>query len=133
MVEQEISIDARIDKETLLRQPHVVPTTNANRQLERQAAQGGNDSYDAFRNLSNDFRANPGRVANTPDEQTIKDYQDIIRDKQTYIDIMDANTDKAKYGKLVFTYQSGTLTIVNKYGVQGGLAPNTVLYQGPMA
>lgn len=131
-VEQEMSIDARIDKDILVRQPHVVPLTQANRALEVQAAQGGNGTYDAFRNLSNQFRNDPNRVANNADEQTIKDYQGLMRDRQQYVDIMDAHGDLAKYGKLVFTYVGGTLTIINKYGVNGGIAPNTTLYQGLM-
>ena len=126
-VEHETSIDARIDKENFLRQPHIRPATQANRQRELQAAQGGNASYDQFQQLSRGFRANPGRVAVTGQERDIKAYQDIMRQKQAYVDIMEANTDRTKYGKLVYTYRAGTLEIVNKYGNGGQPLP---LYSG---
>ncbi|MCA9527248.1 MAG: hypothetical protein KC549_13240 [Myxococcales bacterium] len=128
-VEQEIAVEASIDKEVLLRQPNVIPATQAYRQAEIQAANGGNDTYDAFRQLSQAFKADPNRVAGNAEEQVIQDYQDIIRQKEQYIAIMDANMPQAKYGKIVYTRTGGTLRIVNKYAHNGG---ELLLYQGLM-
>lgn len=128
-VEPELAIDARIAKEQFLRQPHVQPAMNAWRQQRNQAAQGGNATYDAFQQLNQQFQNNPFRAAQNAQQQAVKDYQDIMRTKQQYVDIMDANTDRTKYGKLVYTYQAGQLTIVNKYANNGGALQ---LYQGLM-
>ena len=118
-VEQEVSVDARIDKEAFLRQAHILPATNANRARMHQAAQGGNASYDRFQQMSQGYRQHPGRAAVTDEQRDIKAYQDIMRQKQAYIDIMEANTDRTKYGKLVYSYRSGTLKVINKYGNGG--------------
>lgn len=118
-VEQEVSVDARIDKEAFLRQAHILPATNANRARELQAAQAGNASYDRFQQMSRDYRAQPGRAAHTGQQQDIKAYQEIMRRKQAFVDIMEANNDRTKYGKLVYSYRSGHLKVINKYGNGG--------------
>ncbi|MEZ4473739.1 MAG: hypothetical protein R3F60_23700 [bacterium] len=128
-VEQEIAVEAAIDKEAFLRQQHVVPASQAWRQANVQAAAGGNQTFDAFQQLNAQFKNNPNRPAQNQGEQVIKDYQDIIRQKEAYIAIMDANLPQAKYGKIVYTLNGGTLSIVNKYANNGG---SMLLYQGLM-
>lgn len=126
-VEDELSIDARIDKENFLRQAHIVPAMTAWRGHRGLAAQAGNAQYDQFTRTTERFTNNPTHVPRNAREVDIKAYADVMRMKKAYQDIMDANTDRTKYGKLVYTYQSGQLKIVNKYG--NGGRPLT-LYNG---
>ncbi len=128
-VEQEASIDARIDKEAFLRQSHIIPAMNAYKARRSAAAAGGNASYDAFTKLQNTFESNPGKVASNAEETDIKAYTDIIRIKQEYQEFMDANTDRAKYGKLVYRYTGGGMTIYSYYADDG---KPLLLYSGPM-
>lgn len=146
MVEDEVAIDARIDKEAFLRQGHIVPTTQSWQQAQRQRAQNeqalnlpNNAPLNArplhqFGQLNDAFKNNPGRAPTNDEERTVKDYQDMMRTKQGYIDTMQANPDRQKYGKIVYEYVAGQISVTNKYGdpTNGGVQPQTVLYQGPL-
>lgn len=145
-VEDELAIDARVAKENFLRQDHIVPTTN-----EWRAARVDRARYETTLNLPNNtpldqrpteqfnrlneaFKNNPGRVATNDEERKIKAYQEMMRTKEGFQQVQDANPDRIKYGKVVYEYTAGTLTVTNKYGdvANGGVAANTVLYQGPI-
>ncbi|MEZ4465442.1 MAG: hypothetical protein R3F43_13435 [bacterium] len=53
------------------------------------------------------FKNNPNRPAQNQGSGH-QGYQDIIRQKEAYIAIMDANLPQAKYGKIVYTLNEGT-------------------------
>lgn len=128
-VEDELSIDARIDKELFLRQPNIVPTVNAFKARRDAAAKAGNQAYDAFVQLQEQFEKDPNKVPANPVETDLKHYTDMMRTKKQYQDVMDANTDRAKYGKIFYRLHNGQLTIASKYADQGR---PLILYTGPM-
>lgn len=128
-VEDELSIDARIDKEIFLRRPEIIPGTQAFKQARNLAASNGTPALAEFDRLKTSFEQDPHKLANTAEEIIIKNYTNILRTKQQYSDIMDAHPDSAKYGKLVYTYQNSILTISSSYANNGG---RLTLYQGSM-
>jgi len=98
------------------------------------------------------FREHPGTIAITPLQQYAQDMVNWenadgnaimarVKDAKTAKDaaaqnLISAgqNTDMRKYGKFMYTYKSGTLKIVSKYGKMNDpvMLPMTVLYQGPL-
>ena len=98
------------------------------------------------------FREHPGTIAITPLQQYAQDMVNWenadgnaimarVKDAKAAKDaaaqnLISAgqNTDMRKYGKFMYTYKSGTLKIVSKYGKMNDpvMLPMTVLYQGPL-
>lgn len=128
-VEDELSIDARVDKEAFLRQGHIVPTVTAFKSARANAASQGGPALMQFDQLKTAFEKDPNKKATNPVETVLKNYADMMRTKQQYVDIMEANADKTKYGKLVYTFIGGQLSIISKYANNGG---SLSLYNGPM-
>lgn len=130
-VEQELSIDARIDKEDYLRGEDIVPTEQSYAQLKKGIKD--DNSYKAWVAMEEKFKDDPKAKAKTKDEIIVKNHWGIMRTKRQHQDIMDAHPDKQKYGKLLYAYdpQHG-LTIINKYANAPGMKSNQVLYQGPL-
>jgi hypothetical protein len=98
------------------------------------------------------YRNNPGLVANTPLQQYAKDLVNWENTGGNAIKARVANAQQAKrtagdnlqlagqtenmhkYGKFIYTYKSGVLKIVSKYGKPNDpvMVPMTVLYQGAL-
>jgi hypothetical protein len=129
VVENEASIDARVDKEIFLRSPHIKPAMDAFKS-ERTAHGKTREMIEAFTATQKSFEANPTRVPRTAKEIAIKDYVEIMRTKKQYSDIMDANQDIAKYGKLVYAFDGFKISILSKYANNGR---SLTLYKGVMA
>lgn len=129
MVEQEVSIDARVQKEEFLRGPDITPKVEA-WQAERKKHGMITTDWDTWQALNKKFKDSSTLPAQNDLERIIKDYQDIIRTKMIYQDVMETNQDLAKYGKIVYIYDSYGLTIVNKYGKPPDIPPGYILYQG---
>jgi len=86
-------------------------------------------------------RLNPNAPAVGPQEAVIKPYVAwLYHGKQATVDAYDAawgqagNMERAKYGKLVYTYTGGKLKVENKYGNphEKKIKAGYVLYSGPL-
>ncbi|CAM2180990.1 hypothetical protein PSAC2689_40055 [Paraburkholderia sacchari] len=83
--------------------------------------------------IDNKYRANPKAYASPFNKKALagRAYHQALARKIALETQKAAYQDLRKYGKLIYTQAGGTLTVVNKYGNNGGIAPQTVLYTGP--
>jgi hypothetical protein len=131
-VEQEVAIDARVDKEEFLRDPAVLSQITA-WQGEKKTRDRDPNLGPAWMAMNDRFKNDPFATAQDATEQTAKDYQAILRTKGGFQQIQDDKPDLEKYGKFVYTYEGSVLTIMNKYGgPKAGVWPEHVLYRGPL-
>ncbi|QBQ96303.1 hypothetical protein [Paraburkholderia pallida] len=130
-VEQEAAIDIALEKEEFLRSPKI------DRVMKQWAAYrraiDSDKAAQEWLKIDNKYRDDPKAYANPFNKKAVagKAYHQALARKIALETQKSAYQDLQKYGKLVYTHIGGTLTIVNKYGNNGGIGPQTVLYTGP--
>lgn len=136
LVEQEIAIDARSDKDEYLHDAELLKTITA-WQAEKKRCDKDMKLFEAWQALNDKFKTDPAAAAADDNEKMVKEYQTILRTKGGFQKIQDENPDLAKCGKIIYTFDvrrpGAGLTIINKYGDSTqGTGPEHVLYQGPL-
>ncbi|MFC4704599.1 MULTISPECIES: hypothetical protein [Paraburkholderia] len=83
--------------------------------------------------IDNKYRADPKAYASPFSKKALagRAYHQALAHKIALETQKAGYQDLRKYGKLIYTHAGGTLTVVNKYGNNGGIGPQTVLYTGP--
>lgn len=97
----------------------------------------GRWTNDSFFTKMSEFVSNPNKVPANADEQLIRDYIPYSSQAFTFFSNQyqpDRLNPKSKYGKLVYEYAGGALTITNRYGSPDdpNVGTNHVLYTGPL-
>lgn len=141
-VEEDMAIDEYIATDEYNKD---IIANRAQRQAPVDAAKtqfllnGGNDQQ--WTAMFDKHRLNANAPAVGPQEMVIKPFVAwLYHGKQATVDAYDAawmqagNIERAKYGKLVYTYTGGKLKVVNKYGNPHDkkIKAGYVLYSGPL-
>ncbi len=136
-VEQEASVDVRLELEEYLRQPKILAVIDRWKRFKEEAIQEAKDGDETKLNkwskVNEKYRDKPGAYGSpfSPIKLAGKAYHQMIARKNKLEDRQHGYRDLRKYGKIVYEVEGGGVKITNKYGSDDGVGPNTVLYDGP--
>ncbi len=131
MVESEESVNAHADQEDFLRAREEEGVFDSIKDLKTRmttrAGGASEESAQLWMALEARYKATPDAAANTDEERIIRTYHQALRRKKEYQAVMEANPDKTKFGKIVYSYSDDVLIIRCKYPL-----PGVNLYSGPL-